>query len=79
MTFMFSEMMKCMIKIALLDIELSKEERKLLSLAFKKAIRPRKTSLEIILRIEKKVEVIGDEEKLEMTRQYRSRVYYLIR
>lgn len=61
-------------KVASLDVELSVEERNLLSVAYKNVIGARRASWRIISSIEQKEENKGAEEKLEMIRQYRSQV-----
>lgn len=72
---MFLEMVESMKKVASLDVELSVEERNLLSVAYKNVIGARRASWRIISSIEQKEENKGAEEKLEMIRQYRSQVY----
>lgn len=76
---MFPEMVESMKKVASLDVELSVEERNLLSVAYKNVIGARRASWRIISSIEQKEENKGAEEKLEMIRQYRSQVYFLLR
>lgn len=71
-------MVESMKKVASLDVELSVEERNLLSVAYKNVIGARRASWRIISSIEQKEENKGAEEKLEMIRQYRSQVNYLI-
>jgi hypothetical protein len=67
-------MVEAMKKVASLDIELTVEERNLLSVAYKNVIGARRASWRIISSIEQKEETKGAEEKLEMIRQYRSQV-----
>lgn len=74
--FILSEMVESMKKVASLDVELSVEERNLLSVAYKNVIGARRASWRIISSIEQKEENKGAEEKLEMIRQYRSQVNY---
>lgn len=71
-------MVESMKKVASLDVELSVEERNLLSVAYKNVIGARRASWRIISSIEQKEENKGAEEKLEMIRQYRSQVCYFI-
>jgi len=61
-------------KVASLDVELSVEERNLLSVAYKNVIGARRASWRIISSIEQKEENKGAEDKLEMIRQYRAQV-----
>ena len=61
-------------KVASLDVELTVEERNLLSVAYKNVIGARRASWRIISSIEQKEEIKGAERKLEMIRQYRSQV-----
>jgi len=69
-------MVESMKKVASLDVELSVEERNLLSVAYKNVIGARRASWRIISSIEQKEENKGAEEKLEMIRQYRSQVQF---
>jgi hypothetical protein len=68
----FTEMVEAMKKVASLDVELTVEERNLLSVAYKNVIGARRASWRIISSIEQKEENKGAEEKLEMIRTYRS-------
>lgn len=70
----FTEMVEAMKKVASLDVELTVEERNLLSVAYKNVIGARRASWRIISSIEQKEENKGAEEKLEMIRTYRSQV-----
>lgn len=70
----FAEMVEAMKKVASLDVELTVEERNLLSVAYKNVIGARRASWRIISSIEQKEENKGAEGKLEMIRQYRSQV-----
>lgn len=67
-------MVEAMKKVASLDVELTVEERNLLSVAYKNVIGARRASWRIISSIEQKEENKGAEEKLEMIRAYRSQV-----
>lgn len=71
-------MVEAMKKVASLDVELTVEERNLLSVAYKNVIGARRASWRIISSIEQKEENKGSEEKLEMIRQYRSQVSQFI-
>ena len=64
-------------KVAAMDVELSVEERNLLSVAYKNVIGARRASWRIISSIEQKEENKGSENKLEMIRQYRQKVSIL--
>lgn len=61
-------------KVADLDVELSVEERNLLSVAYKNVIGARRASWRIISSIEQKEESKGGEEKVAMIRTYRQDV-----
>lgn len=76
---MFSEMVEAMKKVAKLDLELTVEERNLLSVAYKNVIGARRASWRIISSIEQKEEAKGADDKLEMIRQYRQQVKALIK
>ncbi|EEB14652.1 14-3-3 protein epsilon, putative [Pediculus humanus corporis] len=70
----YDEMVEAMKKVASLDVELTVEERNLLSVAYKNVIGARRASWRIISSIEQKEEIKGTEEKIEMIRQYRLQV-----
>lgn len=61
-------------RVAGLDVELSVEERNLLSVAFKNVIGARRASWRIISSIEQKEESKGNEEKLGKIKAYRQLV-----
>lgn len=67
-------MVDSMKKVAKLDLELTVEERNLLSVAYKNVIGARRASWRIISSIEQKEESKGTDDKLEMIRQYRAQV-----
>lgn len=67
-------MVDAMKKVASLDVELTVEERNLLSVAYKNVIGARRASWRIISSIEQKEENKGVEEKLEMIKNYRAQV-----
>lgn len=67
-------MVEAMKKVAKLDVELTVEERNLLSVAYKNVIGARRASWRIISSIEQKEESKGADDKLEMIRTYRSQV-----
>ena len=69
------EMVECMKRVAALDMELTVEERNLLSVAYKNVIGARRASWRIISSIEQKEESRGgDEAKLTLIKQYRGTV-----
>lgn len=70
----FTEMVEAMKKVASMDVELTVEERNLLSVAYKNVIGARRASWRIITSIEQKEENKGAEEKLEMIKTYRGQV-----
>jgi len=69
----FDEMVEFMKSVASLDVELTVEERNLISVAYKNVIGARRASWRIISSIESKEESKGDA-RLEMTKQYRTQV-----
>lgn len=71
---LFTEMVEAMKKVASMDVELTVEERNLLSVAYKNVIGARRASWRIITSIEQKEENKGAEEKLEMIKTYRGQV-----
>lgn len=70
----YDEMVESMKKVASMDVELTVEERNLLSVAYKNVIGARRASWRIISSIEQKEENKGAEDKLELIRNYRSQV-----
>uniref|UniRef100_A0A672JDW7 14-3-3 protein epsilon n=1 Tax=Salarias fasciatus TaxID=181472 RepID=A0A672JDW7_SALFA len=69
-----TEMVESMKKVAKKDVELTVEERNLLSVAYKNVIGARRASWRIISSIEQREESKGAEEKLKMIREYRQTV-----
>ncbi|EDL12837.1 tyrosine 3-monooxygenase/tryptophan 5-monooxygenase activation protein, epsilon polypeptide, isoform CRA_a, partial [Mus musculus] len=67
----YDEMVESMKKVAGMDVELTVEERNLLSVAYKNVIGARRASWRIISSIEQKEENKGGEDKLKMIREYR--------
>ena len=61
-------------KVAELDVELTVEERNLLSVAYKNVIGAQRSAWRIISSIEQKEEANKDSEKLQFIRQYRATV-----
>ena len=71
-------MVEYMKKVAGLNVELSVEERNLLSVAYKNVIGARRASWRIISSIEQKEETRGSDDKLEMIKTYRQQVCAII-
>uniref|UniRef100_A0A674DK21 14-3-3 protein epsilon n=1 Tax=Salmo trutta TaxID=8032 RepID=A0A674DK21_SALTR len=69
-----SEMVESMKNVAGMDVELTVEERNLLSVAYKNVIGARRASWRIISSLEQKEENKGGEDKLKMIREYRQTV-----
>jgi len=69
----YDEMVESMKRVAGLDVELSVEERNLLSVAYKNVIGARRASWRIISSIEQKEESKGDS-RLPQTKEYRIKV-----
>uniref|UniRef100_A0A8B9JZB4 14-3-3 protein epsilon n=1 Tax=Astyanax mexicanus TaxID=7994 RepID=A0A8B9JZB4_ASTMX len=67
----YDEMVESMKSVAGKDVELTVEERNLLSVAYKNVIGARRASWRIISSIEQKEESKGGEDKLKMIREYR--------
>jgi 14-3-3 protein epsilon len=67
----YDEMVDNMKRVAGLDVELSVEERNLLSVAFKNVIGARRASWRIISSIEQKEESKGNDEKIGKIKTYR--------
>eukprot|EP01113_Clastostelium_recurvatum_P008236 TRINITY_DN1386_c0_g1_i1.p1 TRINITY_DN1386_c0_g1~~TRINITY_DN1386_c0_g1_i1.p1 ORF type:complete len:258 (-),score=78.03 TRINITY_DN1386_c0_g1_i1:81-854(-) len=70
----YDEMVEAMKKVANLDVELTVEERNLLSVAYKNVIGARRASWRIISSIEQKEENKGNESHVKRIKEYRSKV-----
>jgi 14-3-3 protein epsilon len=70
----YDEMVEAMKTVAGLDVELTVEERNLLSVAYKNVIGARRASWRIISSIEQKEENKGSEDKIGLIRTYRDQV-----
>jgi len=69
----YDEMVEFMKKVAGMDVELTVEERNLISVAYKNVIGARRASWRIISSLESKEESKGDS-KIELTKEYRAKV-----
>lgn len=67
----YDEMVQCMKKVAAMNVELSVEERNLLSVAYKNVIGARRASWRIVSSIEQKEESKGASPKVELIKNYR--------
>jgi len=70
----YDEMVDSMKKVASLDVELTVEERNLLSVAYKNVIGARRASWRIISSIEQKEENKGNETHVTKIKEYRTKV-----
>jgi 14-3-3 protein epsilon len=70
----YDEMVETMKKVASLDVELTVEERNLLSVAYKNVIGARRASWRIISSIEQKEENKGNESHVTQIKEYRGKV-----
>jgi len=70
----YDEMVEAMKKVACMDVELTVEERNLLSVAYKNVIGARRASWRIISSIEQKEENKGNESHVTRIKEYRSKV-----
>lgn len=68
------EMVDSMKKVAKLDVELTVEERNLLSVGFKNVIGARRASWRILSSIEQKEEGKGNEQNVKRIKEYRQKV-----
>ncbi|BBG94317.1 general regulatory factor 12 [Prunus dulcis] len=69
-----AEMVECMKKVAKLDLELTVEERNLLSVGYKNVIGARRASWRIMSSIEQKEESKGNEHNVKLIKGYRQKV-----
>lgn len=70
----YDEMVEAMKKVAALDVELTVEERNLLSVAYKNVVGARRASWRIISSIEQKEENKGNEKHVARIKEYRAKV-----
>lgn len=70
----FAEMVESMKKVAKLDVELTVEERNLLSVGYKNVIGARRASWRILSSIEQKEEAKANEQNVKRIREYRQKV-----
>jgi 14-3-3 protein epsilon len=69
-----AEMVECMKNVARLDLELTVEERNLLSVGYKNVIGARRASWRIMSSIEQKEESKGNEHNVKLIKGYRQKV-----
>lgn len=74
-----TEMVVSMKNVAGMNVELTVEERNLLSVAYKNVIGARRASWRIISSIEQREENKAGEEKLKMIREYRQTVKHSVK
>lgn len=70
----YDEMVEAMKKVAKLDVELTVEERNLLSVGYKNVIGARRASWRILSSIEQKEEAKGNEHNVKRIKEYRNKV-----
>ncbi|KAL6333137.1 hypothetical protein AAG906_028320 [Vitis piasezkii] len=70
----YDEMVDSMKKVAKLDVELTVEERNLLSVGFKNVIGARRASWRILSSIEQKEEAKGNDQNAKRIKEYRQKV-----
>jgi len=70
----YDEMKAAMVKIVELNAELSREERNLLSVAFKNVVGTRRASWRIVSSIEQKEDQKGDERHVSLIKGYRGKI-----
>ncbi|XP_068654059.1 14-3-3-like protein GF14 iota [Aristolochia californica] len=70
----YDEMVESMKKVAKLDLELTVEERNLLSVGYKNVIGARRASWRIMSSIEQKEESKGNEQNVKLIKSYRQKV-----
>lgn len=76
--FPFTEMVQAMKKVACSGIDLTVEERNLLSVAYKNVIGARRASWRIITNMESKAETKGEKEDLPRIVAYREEVRFFV-
>ncbi|KAM1138783.1 hypothetical protein COP1_036675 [Malus domestica] len=70
----YDEMVEAMAKVAKLDVELTVEERNLLSVGYKNVIGARRASWRILSSIEQKEEGKGNDQNVSRIKEYRQKV-----
>jgi len=70
----YDEMVEAMKKVACMDVELTVEERNLLSVAYKNVIGARRASWRIVCSIEQKEESKGNEHHVARIKEYRNKI-----
>ncbi|RWV93189.1 hypothetical protein GW17_00044375 [Ensete ventricosum] len=70
----YDEMAESMKKVATLDVELTAEERNLLSVGYKNVIGARRASWRIMSSIEQKEESKGNEQNVKLIKGYRQKI-----
>ncbi|GAB4824890.1 hypothetical protein Ancab_007760 [Ancistrocladus abbreviatus] len=70
----YDEMVEAMKNVAKLDVELTVEERNLLSVGYKNVVGARRASWRILSSIEQKEEAKGNEQNVKRIREYRHKV-----
>jgi len=70
----YDEMVEAMKRVACMDVELTVEERNLLSVAYKNVIGSRRAAWRIVSSIETKEDNKGNEKHVQRTREYRSKI-----
>ncbi|GMY37536.1 14-3-3-like protein C [Fagus crenata] len=70
----YDEMVDAMKKVANLDVELSVEERNLLSVGYKNVVGARRASWRILSSIEQKEETKGNDQNVKRIKEYRNKV-----
>ncbi|KAL5575235.1 hypothetical protein UlMin_018245, partial [Ulmus minor] len=70
----YEEMVDAMKKVAMLDVELTVEERNLLSVGYKNVIGARRASWRILSSIEQKEETKGNDQNVKRIKEYRNKV-----
>jgi 14-3-3 protein epsilon len=70
----YDEMVEAMKKVASMDVELTVEERNLLSVAYKNVIGARRASWRIVSSIEQKEESKGNESHVTRIKEYRAKI-----